>query len=340
MAYCLPLSTQQEQYLFRISGLSEGIVSIVFKKIFKKKKRKIIDRVYDFRFGRFEHQTKAKLLSCLQVNSIMSRAILSQKPFFVTRMGATECRICWNFARASFFNNIHSAKLLFEAQNNSGISSRGDPYLNRFASVYIGALPHADLIGLWDVPGMSPIIEKFGSDDLDYTPLIGLEPWSAILEGQLPWTNALSGKSVLVIHPFAKSIQKQYENRTTITTIRALLPEFELDTLVPPITFAGESNENTWVDNLQALMQATAARDFEVALIGCGAYGLPLGAFIKQLGRKAIHLGGVTQLLFGIKGNRWEKRWPYESLMDDTWVRPSREEKPSEANRVEDACYW
>ena len=37
--------------------------------------------------------------------------------------------------------------------------------------------------------------------------------------------------------------------------------------------------------------------DFEVALIGCGAYGLPLAAHVKRLGKKAVHLGGATQNL-------------------------------------------
>ena len=46
--------------------------------------------------------------------------------------------------------------------------------------------------------------------------------------------------------------------------------------------------------------------DFEIAIIGAGAYGLPLGAFIKKIGRQAIHLGGATQILFGVRRARWE----------------------------------
>lgn len=42
--------------------------------------------------------------------------------------------------------------------------------------------------------------------------------------------------------------------------------------------------------------------NFDTAIIGCGAYGMPLAAQIKNAGRQAIHLGGAVQLLFGIKG--------------------------------------
>ena len=45
--------------------------------------------------------------------------------------------------------------------------------------------------------------------------------------------------------------------------------------------------------------------DYDVCLIGCGAYGFPLAAHVKHKGKQAIHLGGTLQLLFGIKGNRW-----------------------------------
>lgn len=34
--------------------------------------------------------------------------------------------------------------------------------------------------------------------------------------------------------------------------------------------------------------------DFDVCIIGCGAYGLPLAAFVKRMGKQAIHLAGGT----------------------------------------------
>jgi hypothetical protein len=38
--------------------------------------------------------------------------------------------------------------------------------------------------------------------------------------------------------------------------------------------------------------------------------GLPLAAAIKAMGRPALHLGGALQLLFGIRGRRWEGHAP------------------------------
>ena len=78
----------------------------------------------------------------------------------------------------------------------------------------------------------------------------------------------------------------------------------------------------------------------KVGLFGCGAYGMPLAAYCKEIGKKAVHLGGATQLLFGIKGKRWDCYDYISSLYNEYWVRPSEQEKPKNANKIESACYW
>jgi hypothetical protein len=70
---------------------------------------------------------------------------------------------------------------------------------------------------------------------------------------------------------------------------------------------------------------------FDVALLGCGGFGMPLLAYIKSLPHKpsGIYIGGALQLFFGIHGARWFQNdagyrmwkplyseawsWPFES---------------------------
>jgi hypothetical protein len=83
--------------------------------------------------------------------------------------------------------------------------------------------------------------------------------------------------------------------------------------------------------------------DFDIALIGCGAYGMPLGAFIKdEMHKQAMHIGGSLQILFGIKGKRWEgENYNYDKLLyNDAWVRPTDDLKPANYKNVEEGCYW
>jgi glycerol-3-phosphate dehydrogenase len=72
-----------------------------------------------------------------------------------------------------------------------------------------------------------------------------------------------------------------------------------------------------------------------VAIIGAGAYGLPMASFVKSIGKKAVHLGGVTQILFGIKGKRREKQALKDNLYNRHWVRASQDETPDNSSSIE-----
>jgi hypothetical protein len=94
--------------------------------------------------------------------------------------------------------------------------------------------------------------------------------------------------------------------------------------------------------------------DFDICIVGAGAYGLPLAAHVKRMGKQAIHIAGGTQLLFGILGTRWtemyEDTWHYRPctdininyrpLFNKNWCYPLEIDKPKDANKVDNACYW
>lgn len=90
----------------------------------------------------------------------------------------------------------------------------------------------------------------------------------------------------------------------------------------------------------RTLQERVLSLSFEVALLGCGAYGLPLAAAIRRHGRQAIHLGGALQLLFGIQGRRWDRDAQMQQLSNDRWIRPGARETPATADQIEGGCYW
>ncbi len=106
-------------------------------------------------------------------------------------------------------------------------------------------------------------------------------------------------------------------------------------------TIAGNKSQYAdWFKALEAMKNAMDAVEYDVAIIGCGAYGFPLAAHAKRKGKVAVHLGGATQILFGIRGNRWDANPQISSLYNEWWVRPAPEERVGGAERVENACYW
>lgn len=156
---------------------------------------------------------------------------------------------------------------------------------------------------------------------------------------------------MLVIHPFAELIIKQYQRREQLFDNPDVLPEFDLKVIKAVQSLGGESNGFAdWFEALQYMKNEMDRTDYDICLIGCGAYGFPLAAHAKRQKKKVVHFGGELQLLFGIKGSRWEDplqaikcglpRDFYQKLfINPAWVRPE-EYKNAHSLKVENACYW
>ena len=84
--------------------------------------------------------------------------------------------------------------------------------------------------------------------------------------------------------------------------------------------------------------------EFDIALLGCGGYGLPLCNYInKDLKKSAIYIGGGLQLLFGVMGKRWENNDMWKKIIADNdckFIRPSGDEIMPNNTRIEGGCYW
>ncbi len=275
-------------------------------------------------------------------NRKISELINGDKPFMVSRFGNTELinlnsylekNICGDSAELEEVTKEWWDRLY----TGAGFFPRDTKYQQRFAETMLESAAETDLLGVWNRP-MEDYHLKTTMKGASITALRWLEPWYS----KKPWTHALKGKKVLVIHPFEKSIREQYEKRQQVFP-DGLLPEFELDVLKAVQTI-GDNNEygfTSWFDALDYMYKEAMKRDFDVAIIGCGAYGMPLAAKLKKSGKKAIHLGGVTQCVFGIKGSRWvnspiDKKIP----INDSWIYPDENETPRGAGDVEGGCYW
>lgn len=234
-----------------------------------------------------------------------------------------------------------------DLKNCSGVFSiDNDGEVEKFCELMLADMAYVDILGSW-VSKEILIADKIQHATKVFLPY--LEPYYA----QIPWTRALEGKRVLVIHPFANQIRRQYElNREKLFDNRLVLPKFDLNVLPAIQSLGGEANGfASWFDALDYMKREMDKIDYDICIIGCGAYGFHLAAHAKRMGKKAIHMGGATQLLFGIKGNRWEdpmygvKEWGlpegfYTKMFNEYWIKPGEEGRPKNAEQVEGACYW
>jgi hypothetical protein len=99
--------------------------------------------------------------------------------------------------------------------------------------------------------------------------------------------------------------------------------------MVPP-------RHRDWFHGLEEMQASMSRTEFDIAIVGAGAWSLPLVAHAKRLGKMAMHLGGTLNLLFGIKGGRFEDR----GLYNEHWIRPVASERPANHKLLENGAYW
>lgn len=288
---------------------------------------------------------KKWVMGAQKTNDYIYQKIVEGNPFMACRFGNTELQTVVGYLKVKYKghseeDDAYLDRWFTRLGKDSGFFPVDYKYLERFSKLILESGANADMLAMWHLNMEDFIIEEF-VPDADLTFLFRLEPWLA--PGR-PWTAALKGKRVLVIHPFERTIREQYAKRELIFPGTEILPEFELKTLKAVQTLCGEEDERfgTWFDALEYMYEKAIEIDFDVAVLGCGAYGMPLASMLKNAGKQAIHLGGATQLWFGIKGYRWENNYPTKiaSFFNDAWVRAHAEETPKNANTVEKGCYW
>ncbi len=310
---------------------------------------KILRKLYTSSFQ------SVQLPECEKSPELASQAIVSllsgNEPCMIARFGSTEMSCLSNYlgvtcSQYNIFGYITGKndawwwepKRIEQMQLWSGFFPAHVDKIEMFCQLMLRDIPEVDVLGSW-LPSEYLFDEKLINCKKIHFEL--LNPYFS----ETPWTKALAGKKVLVVHPFASTIERQYQKRKLLFKAD-LLPSFELATVKAVQSIAGTTTGFfDWFDALNYMKSEIDKHDYDICLIGCGAYGFPLAAHVKRMGKKAVHLGGSLQLLFGIRGKRWESenynsQYNYARLMNEYWVKPGSEEVPEGANKVEDGCYW
>lgn len=283
---------------------------------------------------------------------IILDTLLNNKPAMIARLGANEMNCVANYIGVLGGKNIigyikgetppwwWDEARINQLHIGAGFFPKTISSVEAFCKLMLDDISYIDVLGSW----LSD--ERYIKLQLQYSKkvkLIFLDPFWA----KQPWTKALENKTVLIVHPFAETIQYQYNKRELLFN-NNVLPTFNLKTIKAVQSVAGNKTEfNDWFKALDFMKSEIEKKEFDMCLIGAGAYGLPLAAHVKRMGKKGIHLGGSLQLLFGIKGKRWENPMQgksdgvnYLSLFNEHWVRPGENEKPKNSHKVEGDTYW
>lgn len=208
-----------------------------------------------------------------------------------------------------------------------------DVSIDRLADLYLQSIAQIDLYAAW-----TPHDRYLCPKKAIKCRLIDIEPFFTSVR----WTRALEGKRVTIVSPFRSSIMTQWKKREKLFEVETV-PDCKLQVVQAPQTQCEvDTKGQDWYDNLQVLINNVHATEPEVVIIGAGAYGLPIGADAARRGATSIVMGGSTQLLFGLIGNRWLPDPNYASLQNEHWARPGTEERPKGFENFETSggAYW
>lgn len=269
-------------------------------------------------------------------SSVIQKELSSSEPVMIARFGSTEIKAILYPFFPLLIRMLFKKRILCNMDTNSGFFPSNDANIRRFSKMVIEDMKLLDILGSWRIE--ERFLEKYYAN-AKRVKLSNLEPF---LQNS-PWSIALKDKRVLVIHPFNETIESQYHtNREKLFENPNVLPAFKsLQTIKAVQTIAGQKSKfEDWFSALDYMKTEIDKRDFDIAIIGCGAYGFSLAAHVKRMGKKAIHLGGPTQMLFGIKGKRWVENPDFDHIINEHFVYPNQADKVQHAQKVEDACYW
>jgi len=226
--------------------------------------------------------------------------------------------------------------------SNAGVFPVRKDIYQRWAGEYREAIREMDFIAQWQPEGTFLDAYEQAFLDRELPEAIrgnfhSLEPVAA------PWLRPLADLRWLVISPFCQTISTQLHKLTLLNIFHGvpaeslariaatcrLLPCPQLPYMVPP-------RHRDWFHGLEEMQATMNTIDFDVAIIGAGAWSIPLAVHAKKLRRIGIHLGGTVNLLFGIRGGRFEDR----GLYNEHWIRPLPSECPANHKLLEKGAYW
>ena len=271
-------------------------------------------------------------------NEVIKKLILKNEPFSITRLGCAISAISRIYLENDIIDN-YQKKII---QSHDGIYWNNEEDIIKYIQYYTNAIKKSDYLASFEriyTREQNYFIKNY---DLKTIHSRVLEPFYIDKD---PWSLYLSGKKVLIINPFVESFKKQMHNGFRIFKDREIFKTGQKFVYYKPFNcLAGNRPHKDWFETFEAMCKDIKEIEFDIALLGCGGYGLPLCDYIKtHLKKSAIYVGGGLQLLFGVMGCRWEKNKMWEKIIRENnckFIRPSGEEIIKGNEQIEDSCYW
>lgn len=311
----------------RIRGLIEAVDYIPFLELSNPKK-----------------VMRSRVVSIVDLENEVRSALEDKRPLLVTRYGTAEGELI----RAELTNGLENdfrrlPHLRTQLWTHAGIFPPEVATYKSTSSILIDAYSKADIIGVrfqepyyWRLETFLNLIVSPNAKLVDISSVFPCEDLNF-------WHASLKERKILVVHPFNTSIEKQISFFRENSSSNSFWNKTDFNILQAVQSISADKSSfqfSNWDHALESMKEKMEKIDFEIALIGCGAYGAALASHAKTLGKVALHIGGALQLFFKISGTRWVDNKSIVPISANGWIRPSADETPSQYLKHEGGAYW
>lgn len=291
-----------------------------------------------------QETTAQKIASFLRMQQICKE----KSPFFIGRLSGNESLLCGLFLkkRSIPIQLIHN--MLFGA----GIQFLSEEDARDYANVYTQSFQNCDLIGVWNGGGMYEqsitLYETLRGIYSKFQPICatGIEPFYYMHLPEYDFCNVFQNKKVLILSSHSETIKMQLPIVDKICQRSIFHASTTFYIHKPPQQNGGSHDTQSWKVHFESLKKDVKyireeVFDFDIALVGCGGFGMPICDYIyTDLNRSVIYLGGALQLCFGIMGRRWKTSEEINKHVNKYWVSPLTVDIPENKDYCEGGCYW
>jgi len=281
----------------------------------------------------------------------MQRLILDKQsrgePFFIGRLSGNEPNLC-----ACVISCIEMPHYLIERMMFcAGIQFNADSDVDEYVTTYRESFQSCDLVGAWSGGSMINQTQLFYDIikcDGKWSPIsaVGLEPYYYMDNPEYAYHRIFENKKVLILSSHSKTIKSQLKKLDKLFNVPIFPTSAKIFVHKPPQQNGGNHDEQSWQAHFQ-ILQNDIKRihdkffPFDIALVSCGGFGMPISAFIREkMGKSVIYVGGALQLFFGVMGARWARSEAILNQVNEHWTAPLDVDKPPEPFTCENSCYW
>jgi len=228
-------------------------------------------------------------MNIVESNKEIINTINSNKVFIIARFGlGPETTLCYNYNVNKKINNNNLNNVLricgiYCKNNNITVFEKYFEELNN-------AIENSDILACFNNSNIESIQNVYSTMyNLTKIHSRSLEPFYVMQDNEIPWTHYLFGKKVLVVNPFTDSMKKQLDNNFQIFKDKKIFLDGQEFIFYKSFqTHGNHYIHNNWLETFTIMCNDIEKLEFDIALLGCGGYGLPLCNFIKTKMNKSL----------------------------------------------------